>query len=194
MNKIKLTLFAALFIVGLASCQKKEEAPKVDAPKSEKQEKPAGMTIAYVDIDSLMTKYEFCKDYTAELTKKSESYKRTLTSKGNALQQAAMNFQERIQKGEIATEEEAMKQQASLQKQQENLQKLQEDLAVKFEEEQLKYNNALRDSVQHFLKEYNKAKKFSMIISKAGDNVLYADQSLDITEDVIKGLNKRYKK
>lgn len=56
-----------------------------------------------------------------------------------------------------------------------------------------KYNNALRDSIQHFLAVYNKDKKFSLILSKAGDNILYADKAHDITNDVVAGLNKAYK-
>ena len=48
-------------------------------------------------------------------------------------------------------------------------------------------------SFEAFLKEYNKTKKFDIIISKAGDNLLYANPKYDITNDVVKGLNKRYK-
>ncbi|MCI6119208.1 MAG: OmpH family outer membrane protein, partial [Prevotella sp.] len=47
--------------------------------------------------------------------------------------------------------------------------------------------------IQNFLKDYNKAKKYDLIISKAGDNILYADKRHDITQDVINGLNNRYK-
>ena len=64
---------------------------------------------------------------------------------------------------------------------------------TEFANEQAKYNNQLRDSLQAFLKEYNKTKKFDIIISKAGDNLLYANPKYDITNDVVKGLNKRYK-
>ena len=52
---------------------------------------------------------------------------------------------------------------------------------------------ALRDSLQNFLKAYNKDKQFDMILSKAGDNILMANKKYDITNDVINGLNKRYK-
>ena len=52
---------------------------------------------------------------------------------------------------------------------------------------------ALRDSIQHYLAVYNKDKKYSLILSKAGDNILYADKAYDITNEVISGLNKAYK-
>ena len=55
------------------------------------------------------------------------------------------------------------------------------------------YLCALRDSIQHFLAVYNKDKKYGLILSKAGDNILYADKAYDITNEVIAGLNKAYK-
>jgi outer membrane protein len=59
--------------------------------------------------------------------------------------------------------------------------------------ETAKFNEALRDSLNNFLKAYNKDKKYDIILSKAGDNILFADKKYDITQDVINGLNKRYK-
>ena len=50
------------------------------------------------------------------------------------------------------------------------------------------------DSIQHFLASYNKDKKYAFILTKQlGDNLLYADNAYDITEDVVAGLNKAYK-
>ncbi len=46
----------------------------------------------------------------------------------------------------------------------------------------------------HFLDAYNKDKKYDLILTKQGDNILYAAKRFDITNDVINGLNKRYKK
>ena len=51
----------------------------------------------------------------------------------------------------------------------------------------------MRDSIQNFLKQYNKTKKYDFIMSKAGDNMLLANPKYDITNEVVKGLNKRYK-
>ena len=73
------------------------------------------------------------------------------------------------------------------------MQELQSRLGAELDAETAKYNNALRDSLQNFLKDYNKTKKYDLIISKAGDNILFADKKFDITNDVINGLNKRYK-
>ena len=51
----------------------------------------------------------------------------------------------------------------------------------------------LRDSINAFLKEYNKTKGYSMIISNTGfDNLLYADSIYNITREILDGLNARY--
>jgi outer membrane protein len=73
------------------------------------------------------------------------------------------------------------------------LQTLQARLESELANETAKFNEALRDSLQNFLKAYNKDKKYDIILSKAGDNILFADKKYDITQDVINGLNKRYK-
>ena len=150
------------------------------------------MKIAYVEVDSLMSQYKFCKDYTLLMTKKGQNIRNTLAQKSRALQAAAAGFQQKVQ-ANLYTRERAEQIQAALQKQQADLQTLQERLSSEFDAEQNKYNNALRDSLQGFLKQYNKSKTYSLILSKAGDNILYADKAYDITSDVVNGLNKRYK-
>ena len=150
------------------------------------------MKIAYVEVDSLMNNYNFAKDYTALLTKKSESIQSTLASKGQALQNRAADFQRKIQSNAY-TREQAENEQRNLQQMQQSLEALQGRLAQEFQSEQNKYNEALHDSLNHFLTQYNKDKKFSLILTKSGDNILYADKTYDITNEVVAGLNKRYK-
>ena len=139
-----------------------------------------------------MNNYNFAKDYTALLTKKSESIQSTLASKGQALQNRAADFQRKIQSNAF-TREQAENEQRNLQQMQQSLEALQGRLAQEFQSEQNKYNEALHDSLNHFLAQYNKDKKFSLILTKSGDNILYADKTYNITNEVVAGLNKRYK-
>ena len=167
MNKknISRTLgIAAISALVFTSCN--NSAPKMD----EKQETATAasttdMKIAFVEVDSIMSQYKYCKEYSLVLQKKSNNARNTLAAKGKQLQTAAANFQ----------------------------QKLQNRLGSELDAETAKFNKSLRDSIQNFLKDYNKTKKYDLIISKAGDNILYADKKHDITQDVINGLNKRYK-
>ena len=187
---MKKYIFPALAIAAMmVSCN--NQSPKMDdQPAAASGE---GMKIAYVEVDSLMTQYNFAKDYSVTLQKKSNNARNTLNQKGNALQAAMANFQQKLNNNGFQSREQAASQQAAIQRQQNDLQELQARLENELASETAKFNEALRDSLQNFLKDYNKDKKFDLILSKAGDNILLGASRLDITQDVINGLNKRYK-
>lgn len=150
-----------------------------------------GLKIAYVEVDSIMTQYKFATEYSAILKKKMQTIQATMQSKGISLQKEAAEFQNKMQAHQL-TQEQATAMQNSLQKKQMQLQNLQESLTSQYQKSQDKYNKALHDSIQSFLKGYNKELGYDYILSKSGDNILYAGSKMDITVDVIKGLNKRY--
>ena len=189
-NLLKTVSLAAVATLALASCN--QSNPQADAQAEAKQTAPTELKIAYVEVDSIMTQYKFCKDYSLILQKKGQNIQNTLAAKQQQLQAAAANFQQKVQQNAY-TREQAEGIQAGLQKQSNDLQALDQRLSNEFQVETAKYNNALRDSIQHFLAAYNKDKKYSLILSKAGDNLLYADKAYDITNEVIAGLNKAYK-
>jgi outer membrane protein len=187
---MKKYIFSALAVAAMmASCN--NASPKMDdQPAAASSE---GLKIAYVEVDSLMTQYDFAKDYSVTLQKKSNNARNTLTQKGNALQAAMNNFQQKINNNGFQSREQAASVQNAIQRQQNDLQELQARLENELATETAKFNEALRDSLQNFLKDYNADKKFNLILSKAGDNILLGASRLDITQDVINGLNKRYK-
>jgi outer membrane protein len=152
-----------------------------------------GLKIAYVEVDSLMTQYNFAKDYSVTLQKQSNNARNTLNQKGNALQAAVANFQQKVNNNGFTSREQAASQQAAIERQQRDLQELQARLEGELATQTAKFNEALRDSLQNFLKVYNNDKKYDMILAKSGDNILMANKRFDITQDVINGLNKRYK-
>ena len=189
---MKKYIFSALAIAAMmVSCN--NASPKMDDQPASGSASGAGMKIAYVEVDSLMTQFDFAKDYSESLQKKSINARNTLTQKGNALQAAVNNFQQKINNNGFQSREQAASVQAAIERQQRDLQDLQARLETELANETAKFNEALRDSLQNFLKDYNADKKYDLILSKAGDNILMADKRFDITQDVINGLNKRYK-
>lgn len=187
---IRSAAVVALMSLVVASCNK--QAPKVEEKSASTNTANAGIKIAYIEVDSIMSQYKFCKEYSLILEKKSQNIQNTVNAKGRSLQAAAAKFQQDIQNNKY-TQQQAEAVQAGLQKQNADLQALQQRLGAEFQAETEKFNKALRDSIQHYLAVYNKDKKFSLILSKAGDNILYADKTYDITNEVIAGLNKAYK-
>lgn len=182
---------AAIAAMTMTSCDKSKSQDEAKQPAAA-QSAPTGTKIAYVEVDSIMSQYKFCKEYSLVLQKKGQNIQATLSQKQQQLQAAYANFQQKVQQNAY-TREQAQAIDAQLQKQNNDIQALNQRLSSEFQAETEKYNNALRDSIQHFLAAYNKDKKYSLILSKAGDNILYADKSHDITNEVVAGLNKAYK-
>ena len=192
MNKkmVRVMSVMAIALLAMASCNK--EAQKVDEKTQAHATQSGSVKIAYVEVDSIMSQYKFCKEYSLILQKKSQNIENTLAAKQNSLQAAAAKFQQDVQNNKY-TQQKAEAVQANLQKQGADLQALQQRLGAEFQNETNTFNKALRDSIQHYLAAYNKDKKYGLILSKAGDNILYADKAYDITNEVIAGLNKAYK-
>ena len=190
-NIIFSVALAAATTMGLVSCDK--SSPKMDDKTPASAQKSGECAkIAYVEVDSIMTQYKFCKEYSKILETKGNNIQKTLATKQQQLQAAAANFQQKIQQNAY-TREQAEAIQAGLQKQNNDLQVLNQRLSAEFQTETDNFNKALHDSLQHYLAFYNKDKKYSLIFSKQGDNLLYADKAYDITNEVVAGLNKAYK-
>ena len=187
---VRVMSVMAIALLAMASCNK--EAQKVDEKTQAHATQSGSVKIAYLEVDSIMSQYKFCKEYSLILQKKSQNIENTLAAKQNSLQAAAAKFQQDVQNNKY-TQQQAEAVQANLQKQGADLQALQQRLGAEFQNETNTFNKALRDSIQHYLAAYNKDKKYGLILSKAGDNILYADKAYDITNEVIAGLNKAYK-
>ena len=175
-------VFSKLAVVAIAatalmSCnnQPKQNDSKAE-PATQKEAQAGGQQIAYVEIDSIMSQYTYWKEVTKIMKAKEANISKTLNGKQQQLQQAQV---QQIQ--------------ASIQKQAQDAEALQQRLGAEYQNEVAKYNKALADSVHNYLAQFNKDKKYAMILAKSGDNILYADKSLDITNEVVKGMNKAYK-
>lgn len=189
MKKTLVLAMAAVWAMTSCNNQPQQNDTKADsakdAPKSE-------LKIAYVEVDSIMSQYTYWKEVTKLMQQKEQNIQKTLASKQQSIQQAAAKFQQDIQANKY-TQQQAQQVQASIQKQAADADNLQQRLGVEYQKEAADYNKALADSIHHYLDNFNKDKKYTMILAKQGDNILYAEKSLDITDEVVKGLNKAYK-
>ena len=151
------------------------------------------MKIAFVEIDSLLSKYHFWNDLSEEMIKKEENIRTTLNEKGKKLEAEAREFDRKIQNNGYASRERAEQEQARLMKLQQELQELQQKLTSELAAENQKNSLELRDSINSFLKVYNQTKGYDLIISNtAFDNLLYGNPAYNITNEIVEGLNARY--
>jgi outer membrane protein len=150
-------------------------------------------TMAYVDVDSLLAKYNFCVDLNEAMVKKEENIRLTLNQKAAALEKEQQEFQKKYENNAFISQDRAQQEYNRLMKAQQDLQTLSNKLTTELSNENAKNSLQLRDSINVFLKEYNKNKKYSVILSNTGlDNILYADEAMNITDEVVAGLNARY--
>lgn len=193
---MKKNIFRAYALMAVAvvfsSCNnaapKMDEEPVAEAVAASGE----GMRIAYIEIDTLTSQYEFAKQKSLELEKKGTNARNTIQAKSQQFEKKAAAFQQKLQSNGFTSREAAESEQAALQREQQNIMALQQRLENELASEQQKFLQAFQDSLDNFLADYNKAKKYDMIVNKAA--VLFADKRFDITTEVVNGMNKRYKK
>ncbi|ERI86197.1 hypothetical protein IX307_001235 [Bacteroides pyogenes] len=192
MNYLMNGLAALAFIVLFSQCAGKTDNQTSDSP-AQATAGLSGMKIAYVEVDSLLAKYNFCIDLNEAMVKKSENVRLTLNQKANALAQAKQEFQKKYENNAFLSQESAQQEYNRLAKMEQDLQELSNKLQTGLMEENNKNSLQFRDSINAFLKEYNKTRGYSLIFSNTGfDNLLYADSTFNITQEIVDGLNARY--
>ena len=150
--------------------------------------------VAYIRIDSLISKYDLFVDKSSELQAKAAKAENELTTKGRSLERAVADAQNKVDKG-LVTRSQAAELQQQLQQQEQNFyqhrDKVQQELA---EDEQVMMNN-IYNNLNEFLAEFNADYRYGMIIATSGGApVIHANPELDITAEVLKALNDKYAK
>ena len=150
--------------------------------------------IAYVNIDTLVAHYNFFIDKTDELNKKKDESEAELQLKSNNFQKQVKDFQDQVNKGLITRTKAQMLQQELGQKEQ-DLYSRRDNLAQELsEQQQVMYRQGL-DKIMKYLEQYNKDHNYKYIFSNSfGGQLLYVDKSLNITNEVLEGLNEEYDK
>lgn len=149
--------------------------------------------VVYVNSDSLLTNYEYFKAVQVTFQEKSKKAQADLTTKGAAFQREVAAYQQSA--GSLSADQRASTEERLARKQQE-LATYNQNAGNALSNEQAVENEKLYNKVSDFLKVHAKAKGYKIVLtySKSNPAVLYADQSLDITKEVVAGLNAEYKK
>ncbi|GHT31800.1 membrane protein [Bacteroidia bacterium] len=153
------------------------------------------LPIAYIDTDSLLKKYDFAIEENDKLQSKQESSRLTLAQKADEFQKDYVDFQKKLANHIYATEERAQQESQRLAKKQDDIRALEARLTEELYDQQQKINKQLKDSLSLVLKGYCAEKGFQLVFSNMmDDNILYAADGYNATNDVAAILNARYKK
>ena len=189
-------LLMGAVVATIISCNNanNEDAAEKTLAKATSKDAP-NYKIAYVLIDTLTSQYQKCKDLEEEFTKKRANAESTINAKGKNFTAQLQDFNRKYQSNQF-TQQQFEAEQARLQKLQQDLQDLEARLSNSLQEEYQKEFQALTDTIQNFTKSYAKEKGYDFILCKSSgiDNVLYANEAYDVTDEVVKALNKRYSK
>lgn len=167
------------------SCNNKAGSP---AAVSNNGTAPSGR-IAYINVDTLQSKYTFWKTEADALTAEQAKIESEIQSAAQKLQNDYAAFQQKAQSGNIS-EAEGRSTQQRLAQMQQSLESRRTSLGEQLQARQIAFSETLQKNIDEYLAVYNKDNKYDYILSytKAGQ-ILYANKAFDITDEIVKGLN-----
>jgi outer membrane protein len=152
-----------------------------------------GGSIFYVQIDTVLSHFDMATDLSAELQSKFTSSQTEFENKQKAYQNDVNDYQYKAQRG-LITRSEAQAAEQELYGKQQNLAKLQQDLSQDLQEKQAVMNRQVINAIMEYLKKNSSQLNYKYVLGTSfGGNILYANDSLDITKNIITGLNENYK-
>ncbi|MBR5327891.1 MAG: OmpH family outer membrane protein [Paludibacteraceae bacterium] len=194
MNKILIAV-NVLLVAAVATLFGLVLSGKSNEPVSEVVADAEVLPVAYVNVDSVLVKYNFAIDANEQLMKKQEDARLKINTKLRSFQNDVNDFQRKLQNNAFLSRERAEQAQQALAKKEQDIQQLEAKLTQEILEENQKVNAQLADSLTNYLNIFNEEAKYHIIFSNnAKDNLLLANEQYDITEKIIEGLNARYQK
>ena len=146
--------------------------------------------IYYVNTDSVWGKYDFVVEVTARLERMKAQYEAQMEKQLRDFEREVQEFR---QKGPMMSEVEVQIKQQALVRKETELGKLSEQLEMKFMQEEKVWNDKLRSRIIDFINEHTKDMSYDYVLGYSiSSNIILANDSLDLTDAVIQGLNAAY--
>ena len=147
-----------------------------------------GLKIAYVYMDTILQGYDYYFQLEREMKDLTDKAEKELEQKGVALQQRMATLQDKAQRG-LMTRSEAQKEQENLAQEQTKYMQLQETHRQQLMEEEQVRTRKVMASIQDYIAVYNQTAGYDYILSVG---ILYGAPQLNITQEVLNGLNADY--
>ncbi len=149
--------------------------------------------IAYVNMDTLVGAYNYYNDLQTAFYVKQNEKGAELDSRYRALQRKAYDISNQV-KNQMMTPTKAQKMQQGLAEEEQRILQDKQTYELELAEESQNISLEILDSIKNYVELYNKDKNYNLILTNdtLGKTVIYAEKNMDITNDIIKGLNKRY--
>ena len=185
LNAILLVAVGVLFYLHFSG-----NKPASADGKSSNAALPGELKLAYINSDSVLQNYEYLKANRVQIEAKTKKIEQEYRNRAQGLQNEITAYQRNVTNmtlGQVKAVEE------DLGKKQQNLQMYQQSLSQQLMEEEAKLNKELYDRVTAYLKKYAAEKNLQFVLKfDPSSDVLFAGEALDVSKDVIAGLNAEY--
>jgi len=193
-SKVSLGLLLTGTIVSCNQGAKTQNEPsKNDSNAVSKESQGSSKDkIVYLNSDSLSEKYQYFKDIKSKLENKVKKAQADLQAKSVAFQREVADYQKNAATMS-ATDRQATEQ--KLARKQDELARLDQTASSSLAKDESEEFNNVYNKITEFLKKHASDNGYKLVLtySKSNPTVLYADPSLEITNEVIKQLNEEYK-
>lgn len=195
---MKKTAFAAktmiaMLAAGMISCSNSDNTAKVTPaalPDSTAVGTTATLNIRYVDIDSVMATYTLSKELDEQGRKLMLDYQRMENQKQNEIQNLAAQIEQKRNNNGYLSQESFDADVNNVNRKQNEAANILRAHQEKIQKQIAEFNLQLSDSIQNFISDYNAVHHYDAILYRASG--LYFNPALDITDEIIAGLNTRY--
>jgi len=191
LNVIVVVLIAVLFFLYFSGRKKQCTAnANTDCSIAKDSLGAKHPTIAYVELDSLNSQVTFIRDRKTELDGEQKSIENDYENSYRQLEAEKNNF---LKRGSAITQPEAEAFQEKLVQQQQQVEADKQSRSQKLAEKGAKIMGDVQAKLKDFLNDYNKDKKYTYILATGTglDYMFYKDSTLNITNDIVKGLNDK---
>ena len=194
----RTTLFLSILAIAsvLALSCKNNKTAETEVSETASEEPLAG-EIVYFNLDRVLEEYDMANDLRSVVETKVSSINQEVNRRGSKLEKDIKAFEDKINKG-LLTRSTAEVQSGDLQKRQNDFQVYAGQKQQEIAEEQQVMMNQLADAIHSFIVKFNEEKQYAMILTTQGGilpaPVAAADPKLDITDELLAGLNAEYVK
>lgn len=191
---LSIIAVAAVAVFGTLSLTDKSESGKaqVTASSDSTAVSAAKGDIVYIVFDRIMTEYDMANDLRTSVETKVQNIQAEVDRRGKKLENDVNEFQDKLNRG-LITRSVAEVRSQELQQQQNDFNLFAGQKQNEIAEEQTVMMNQIVDALNTYLEKYNQEKQYAMIlINQGGQPVFLAQPELDITDDVLAGLNEEY--
>lgn len=149
--------------------------------------------MAYFEMDSIAANFDLVKDLKSELAKKEEAMASEINRRSKEIQEK-INYYQNLDQNNKLSQEQSQAANIEIKNMDDALKNRRQQLDQDYNSFMMTKQNEIKSKIEDFLKEYNKTRNFSYIVSYEQGLFYYKDTAYNITADVVKGLNQKYKK